>query len=114
MTIDEVYEITGETVDQKDLRKAEALIGAYTNTQPDAVLDLEDTYWLAQAVAWQAVHKQETDPSVKSLRQGDLAVTFRDGLTPLAPAAHAALRRLSWAGHRQPQSLYHVYDEGWE
>lgn len=69
----------------------------------------QDRFWLNQAVAWQSAENPGGDtvpvampyiPGASSIKNGDVAVTYRDGavneLTNLAANARLAIKKISW------------------
>lgn len=107
-TVDEVAELTGATVSDVELRRAQAVIDIYSNRTAEASggISKRDLNTLKQALAWQA----EWMPSqagyagrttVDSVSQDGQSVQYRSQSDQdLAPLASRALRNLSWKGNR--------------
>jgi hypothetical protein len=110
-TVQEVDDITGQTVDAPKLAQAQAVVEIHVGRTPDAdaAATARDLYWLKQAVCWQAAW-QPAQPAFHA-RSG-LKRVSQDGLTlehntaadiTLAPLANRAIKNLSWMGSRTAQ-----------
>jgi len=111
-TIQDVYNITGQSVQDSSLTVAwsviEGIIGrpAYELQEPDntsnlVVLTVRDQYWLQKATAFQAIFV-EANPDwfssfdISATSQSGQSATFnQDGLI-VAPMARRALRFVTW------------------
>lgn len=107
-TTGDVTDITGATVDDAAVRRAEATIELHAGTIARLTVDVvgaRDRYWLQQAVAYQAGWEAEqaglySRSDVSSVGQDGQQVQFKPDGQVLAPLAKRALKRLSWKGTR--------------
>jgi hypothetical protein len=108
-TIAEVLAITGVTVTDPDIYKAQALIETAAG-RPEELIPLTattDLLWLKKATAYQCAYIKD-DPlsifeqaNVESVTQdGGFKVVFGDRNVWLAPASQQALQNLSWRKSR--------------
>lgn len=105
---------TNVSVSQGDVVRAQGLICLVvgrdlTDTVWLADVSNQDTFWLQQAVAWQAAEHPQNDaplillpyvPGASSIANGDVSISYRDDsgdeLSTLAANAKMAVKRLSW------------------
>lgn len=117
----DVLDITGKSVSHAEIKRGQFVIESYVGATADDDIKERDAYWLKVALAYQVAY-DEDNPSrpnqgLTSLSQGDLSMGFaQDVDVELAPRAHKALKRLSWAGNRSVRigTLHPYVDEVWE
>lgn len=110
-TIEQTEDITGITVTQPELDRAQAIIDIVTGRSEDVGTYLtddnktRDLYYLKLAAAYQAAWMKGqpdlfTRKDVTQLNQDGLSVTLGPSGNTLAPLARRSVRRLSWMGTR--------------
>ncbi len=106
-SVTRVSDLTGATVTEAELTRAEAVIGISCGRDPDitplASLSVRDQSWLGKAVAYQAAWMRGqpdmfTRSSVTTYSDNGQSLAFGPSGQELAPLARRALRRLSWKG----------------
>ena len=106
-SVTQVFDLTGVSVTEAELARAEAVIGISCGRDPDttplASLSVRDRSWLGKAVAYQAAWMQAqpdmfTRSAVTSYGDNGQSLTFAPSGQTLAPLARRALARLSWKG----------------
>lgn len=104
---DDVLAITGETVTDAQVMRAQAIIDLFTARTYDALprIGSRDLYWLKQAVAFQAAWML-SQPDLYSrldfatIAAGSRPVQLKENTLLIAPFAGKALRRVSWLRSR--------------
>lgn len=112
VTVQDVANVTGETVTPKDITKARGIIETKTGVLQEQYPRLwgRDRAWLARAVAYQAAYMVE-HPDLFSLVDADSigqdgqSMSGRGAWLTLAPLAKSAIRRLSWKGTHSTRAL---------
>ena len=109
-TIDEVAELTGQTVTQNIIIAAQAMIESYVGRVEAEVNDAQDTQHLGRAVAYQAAYIGDEDGLSRIMSQmkisyilefGNSVSFVDDGYSPwIAPLAAISCRRLTWTRAR--------------
>ena len=122
-TADDVLEVTGYSVDDTDIRKAQAVIEVFAGKVESLITNVEDLAWMRYAVAWQTAYMASDENSIfeqaniQSLAQNDTKIDFGNKDYVIAPLAQKAVRRLSWNRSRSvptaPHSGY-VEIDAWE
>jgi hypothetical protein len=110
----QVEQWTTVSVSESDVVRAQGIVCLATGRDlydPDtlALIGTKDTFWLGQAIAWQAAFNPEGVsptvtlpyvPGASSITNGDVSISYFEGgasdLSGLAPNARLALKRLSW------------------
>lgn len=107
-TVDDVLDVTKETVTATILAQANSAVTIYSNRTEAASSSMgtRDLYWLKQATCWQAAWLSgqpgwTTRSTVDTVQQDAASVTYTDESSiTLAPLAKRALKNLSWKGAR--------------
>jgi hypothetical protein len=107
-TVQDVADITGETVDANILRLANYIVEVHARRIYE--LDTErvgvrDTHWLKRTVAWQAVwlpdqHDLLTRLNIKEIAEAGRATVLDETALELAPLAKRTLGNCSWRRSR--------------
>ena len=101
-TVDNVYDITGYTVDEADIRKAQAIVEVFAGRTEALITNVVDLEWMRYAVAWQTAYmSQDTNSvyeqaNVQSMTQNDTMINFGDKTYAVSPLVIKAVSRLSW------------------
>lgn len=103
-TTDEVFEITGVTVDRPQLEQAESVVSLFSGRTPETLdrIAPRDQYWLKQAVVWQAAWQASQvafaqRSAAESVSQDGVTVNYgTEWQLILQPLAARALKNLSW------------------
>jgi hypothetical protein len=101
-TANDVLELTGYTADDKDIKKAQAIVEAFAGRTEGLITNVSDIAWMKYAVAWQVAYMaSDTEivfeqANVQSLRQNDTTIVFGDKVYAVSPLAIKAVGRLSW------------------
>jgi hypothetical protein len=101
-TANDVLELTGYTADDKDIKKAQAIVEAFAGRTEGLITNVSDIAWMKYAVAWQVAYMASDTESVfeqanvQSLRQNDTTIVFGDKVYAVSPLAIKAVGRLSW------------------
>lgn len=105
VTVEEVSDLTGFAVDDKTIRKAQAIVevmAGKTEAMINPTTQADDFAWLKYAVAWQSAY-METDPdklyeqaNVNSVSQNNNKVDFGGRVYAVSPLTVEAVKRLSW------------------
>ncbi|MBT1192891.1 hypothetical protein SAMN05444374_10262 [Rhodococcoides kroppenstedtii] len=99
-TVEDVSRITGYTVDDALIRRAQAVFEVCAG-RPESLITLpSDLAWSAYAVAWQAAYMDNSDvfaqANVEASKQDKVTVTFGDHNFAVSRLTLAAVRNLSW------------------
>lgn len=104
---DDVLTLTGETVTDAQVLRAQAIIDMFTARTYDALprIGTRDLYWLKLAVAYQAAWML-SQPDLYSrldfatISAGSRPVQLKEDTLRIAPFASRALKRVSWLRSR--------------
>jgi hypothetical protein len=110
-TIADVFDLTGETVTDVDISKAQGILFLFAETTTDAIPNTspKNLRLLKQATAYQTVWMAEhpdvfTNVDVTSYSQDGASNTqAHENAALLAPLARRCIKRLSWM--RRPRSI---------
>lgn len=110
-TLQDVQDVTGQTVTAADLAAAQSVVETHVNRTPSANggMRTRDLYWLKAAVCWQAAWMPFQPgyvgrSGVTGVSQDGISATYRSRADQLlAPLAQAAIGNLSWKGSRSIQ-----------
>lgn len=105
-TVDDVYELTGYTANESDIKRAQAIVEVYAGRPEALVTNVSDLAWLRYAVAWQVAYMAEDPQSIyeqaniESITSNDTHINFGGKAYQIAPLAAKAVSRLSWRKSR--------------
>lgn len=122
-TVDDVFEITGYTVNEESVKHAQAIVEVYAGRPESLINNVTDLEWMRYAISWQVAY-MDFDPksvfeqaNVKSYHANDTVMDFGDKAYQIAPLAQKAVGRLSWNRSRSIKTgnQYPLTPEvGWE
>lgn len=101
-SVDEIYDITGYSADENDIRRAQAIVEVFAGKTEILIKDANDIAWMKYAVAWQTAYMSQDEAgiyeqaNVQSMRQNDTTINFGDRVYAVAPLVVKAVSRLSW------------------
>ncbi|MFI2208689.1 hypothetical protein [Streptomyces sp. NPDC020141] len=105
-TVSEVQSITGVSVDNATLLKAQGIIETAAGRNEELITGVSDLLWLKKATAYQCAYMEDDptsvfeQPNLESATQGDNKMVFGDKDVWLAPLAQRAIGNLSWKKSR--------------
>lgn len=109
-TVSDVQVITGVSVDNATVLRAQGIIETAAGRPEELITNLTDLLWLKKATAYQCAYMEEDPTSVfeqanmESATQGENKFVFGDKRVWLSPVAEAALSNLSWKRSRGVQT----------
>jgi len=116
---DEVYELTGFSVDDRTIRIAQGMVEMAAGRVEGEITRPSDLTWMKYAIAYQAAYIEE-DPkkifeqaNIESVSDTNNKVVFGDRPAYLSPLTVDCIKRLSFRGNRTIQTgpiLLGLYD----
>lgn len=122
-SVDEVFEVTGYTVNEEDIKHAQAIVEVYAGRPEALITNVSDLAWMNYAISWQVAYMADNPKSVyeqaniESVTSNDIRINIGDKDYPLAPLAEKAISRLSWNRSRSVRTASQyprMPDLGWE
>lgn len=104
VTPSEVSALTGYSVDDSAIRRAQAIVEVMSGRPESLVTREDDKQWLMYACAWQAAYMEHGDvyqqANVDRVTQDDSSVTIGDKVYAVSRLTVEAIKNLSWRGSR--------------
>lgn len=101
-TVDDVLDVTGYTVDESEVRKAQAVVEVFAGRTENLITKVQDVEWMRYAVCWQVAYMSQDPQSiyeqanVHRVHQNDTIIDFGDRAYSVSPLVQKAVSRLSW------------------
>lgn len=99
-TNQDVLELTGSTVNDVQIRQAQAIVEVCAGRPESLVTKESDKHWLKYAVCWQAAYIDNSDvfvqANVEEVKQDKTTVTYGEKVYAISPLVVEAVKQLSW------------------